>query len=204
MSSCATSRTCAAFNQVWAEAFEGAPPATSVTPTSNPGFAIEDSRIEINLVAATDRKQRAAVRMARQGAVCDGHPVAVRAGDLLMFSGLTAADEDGLIPAARIGERERYVASSVEAQVEHLIDIAEEVCAKAGTSLRNVARILQVHTDLAGCPAGARRLAAAAAGHRAADQRSAGAGTAGRAGLLRCNSTCGSMHPDCSTRQRRT
>jgi len=138
----------AAFNQVWIQAFDGAPPATSVTPTSNPGFAIEDSRIEINLVAAAEgtRVQRFE---GGHGAICDGHPVAVRAGDLLMFSGLTAADENGLIPSARIGERDRHVASSVEAQVEHLIDIAEEVCAKAGTSLRNVARILQVHTDLA-------------------------------------------------------
>ena len=40
-----------AFNQIWSEAFGGHPPATAITPTSKPGFAIEDSRIEINLVA---------------------------------------------------------------------------------------------------------------------------------------------------------
>ena len=33
--------------------------------------------------------------------------------------------------------------------MDYLIDLAEEACEKAGTSLRNAARILQVHTDLA-------------------------------------------------------
>ena len=139
-----------AFNQVWAEAFGGVPPATSITPTSNPGFAIADSRIEINLVASTDRAKVTRIQSSRAAdAVCDGHPVAVRAGDLLLFSGMLAADRDGLVPSARIAERHRYLASSIEAQMEYLIDLAEDACEKAGTSLRNAARILQVHTDLA-------------------------------------------------------
>ncbi len=131
-----------AFNQVWAEAFGGDIPATSITPTSNPGFAIEDSRIEINLVASTERKSVKRIDSERGAlAVCDGHPVALRAGDLLLFSGLEAADRNGLIAAAKRG--------GIEAQMEYLIDVAEDACAQAGTTLRNATRILQVHTDLA-------------------------------------------------------
>ena len=49
-------------------------------------------------------------------AICYGHPVAVRAGDILLFSGMVAADPHGLIEAARIDNRSRYLASSIEAQ----------------------------------------------------------------------------------------
>jgi len=139
-----------AFNQVWAEAFKGQPPATTIVPTSQPGFAIADARIEINVVATTRRNEIAKVGQGRaSAAVCQGHPVAVRTGDLLIFSGMVAADDEGLIPAARIEADRRYVSSSIEAQMEYLIDLAEEVCESAGTSLRNVVRISQTHTDLA-------------------------------------------------------
>ncbi len=137
-----------AFNQVWNEAFGGHAPATAITPTSKPGFAIEDSRIEINLVATTERHVQR-IDGGRAGlAVCQAQPAAIHCGDFLFFSGMTAADADGLIESARIDPRERYLSSSIEAQMEHLLDCAEEVCAKVGASLRNVVRILQVHTDL--------------------------------------------------------
>src|SRR5262245_60497072 len=138
-----------AFNQGWAESFGGVVPATTFMPTSRPGFAIADARVEINLIATTDRARTIRLEGGRAAAVCDGHPVAVRAGDLLLFSGLVAADQQGLIAAARIDERHRYLASGIEAQMEYLIDVAEEACEQVGASLRNMVRILQVHTDLA-------------------------------------------------------
>jgi len=139
-----------AFNQVWAATFGGSIPATTFVPTSKPGFAIADARVEINLVATTNRARTARIESDRAApAVCDGHPVALRAGDFLLFSGMVAADRHGLIAAGRIDDRHRYVASSIEAQMDYLIDLAEEVCERAGASLRNVVRILQVHTDLA-------------------------------------------------------
>jgi enamine deaminase RidA (YjgF/YER057c/UK114 family) len=137
-----------AFNQVWAETFAGAIPATVFVPTSRPGFAIADARVEINLVASSERAQSIEHDRAKY-AVCDGHPVTLRVGDLLLFSGLVAADRNGLIEAARIDDRHRYVASSIEAEMDYLLDIAQEVCERAGTSLRNVVRIVQLHTDLA-------------------------------------------------------
>jgi enamine deaminase RidA (YjgF/YER057c/UK114 family) len=81
--------------------------------------------------------------------VCDGHAVAMRAGDLLLFSGLVAADAQGLVERARIDPRQPYYGSSIEAQMEYLLAVADAVCRQAGTSLANVVRIQQMHTDLA-------------------------------------------------------
>lgn len=139
-----------AFNQVWADAFTGAIPATTIVPTSRPGFAIADARLEINLVATTRRDKAERFTNGRAAAaVCDGHPVAVRSGDFLLFSGMVAADHNGLVGTARIDAPRRYLASGIEAQMEYLIDLAEETCESAGASLRNVVRIGQTHTDLA-------------------------------------------------------
>ena len=122
-----------AFNQVWAKFFPDGMPATSFWPTSNPGLAIEDARIEINCVAAEGALRSERIELARAApALCDGYPAAVRAGDLLFISGLVASDGKG----------------RVRKEIEYLIELADAVCRKAGTRLENVLRIQQVHTDL--------------------------------------------------------
>jgi enamine deaminase RidA (YjgF/YER057c/UK114 family) len=138
-----------AFNQVWAQAFDGAVPATTFVPTVQPGLAIADARLEITLVALCDdtRAERLEVAAAMP-TVCEGHAAAMRAGDLLLFSGLVAADAQGLVERARIDPRQPYYGSSIEAQMEYLLAVADAVCRQAGTSLANVVRIQQMHTDL--------------------------------------------------------
>ncbi|HEX2544966.1 MAG TPA: RidA family protein, partial [Ramlibacter sp.] len=138
------------FNLVWSRAFGGKIPATTITTTTRPGFAIEDARIEINLVAAEE-----GVTLERfeagdaAGSVCDAYPLAVRAGDLLFFSGMLAADAQGLVQPARVDPQAPYFGASVEGQMEHLLSLAEATCRHAGTGLENVLRIQQAHTDLA-------------------------------------------------------
>jgi enamine deaminase RidA (YjgF/YER057c/UK114 family) len=139
-----------AFNQVWARAFGGTVPATTFMPTIQPGLAIADARLEITLVALCDDTQAERIEVAEAiPTVCDGHAVAMRAGDLLLFSGMVASDADGLIERARVDPRQPYYGSSIEAQMEHLLVVADAVCHQAGTSLANVVRIQQMHTDLA-------------------------------------------------------
>jgi enamine deaminase RidA (YjgF/YER057c/UK114 family) len=138
-----------AFNQVWARTFGGKVPATTITTTTQPGFAIADARIEINLIAAADELQ--AERIEVPGAapsVCDGYPIAIRAGDLLFFSGMVAADADGLAQAARVDPCAPYFGSSIDGQMDYLLSIADAACRKAGTRLENVLRIQQAHTTL--------------------------------------------------------
>lgn len=138
-----------AFNQIWARHFGAKIPATTFIPTLNPGFAIADARCEINLIALKDSAANAiAITAPTAMAVCDGHPLAVRAGDLLLFSGMVAADGEGLIKEARVDSRQPYFGSSIETQMEYLLDLAQEICEKAGTSLSRVVRIQQFHTDL--------------------------------------------------------
>jgi len=139
-----------AFNQVWATAFGGTVPATTFVPTVWPGLAIADARLEITLVALCDDRQAERIEVAEAlPTVCDGHAVAMRVGDLLLFSGLVAADAQGLVERARIDPRQPYYGSSIEAQMAYLLAVADTVCRQAGTSLANVVRIQQMHTDLA-------------------------------------------------------
>lgn len=137
-----------AFNQVWARHFEGAVPATTFVPTLNPGFAIADARCEINLVAVTNNGNTSKVPFTGNfPAVCDGHPLAVRAGNLLCFSGLVAADADGSLAGRRRGAA--HSRTGIRAQMKYLLDVAAEGCRHYGASLENVVRIQQFHTDLA-------------------------------------------------------
>ncbi len=139
-----------AFNQVWNRHFAGNIPATTFVQTLNPGFAIADARCEINLIALVDGGATVKKNLTPPSVTpaCNDHPVAVRAGDLLFFSGMVAADEQGLIREARIDPHQPYFGSSIEAQMEYLLDAAETTCKAAGTSLANVVRIQQFHTDL--------------------------------------------------------
>ena len=136
-----------AFNQVWARHFGNAVPATTFVQTLNPGFAIADARCEINLVALV--RNGKTTRMPLKGdypSVCDGHPLAVGAGSLLCFSGIVAADAKGPVAVARHGGGRS--GSDIRAQMKYLLDVAEDGCRAAGTSLTNVLRIQQFHTDL--------------------------------------------------------
>ncbi len=132
-----------AFNEVWAKHFGDAPPATSIITTSNPGFICEAGRIEINTISV--RKGGATKKEAIDAGVpmpYAGQVQAIRAGDLLFLGGLMAVDERGRLAAA--------AGTSPQTQTAHMLAQAERICRKAGTSLANVVRAQQFHTDLAG------------------------------------------------------
>jgi enamine deaminase RidA (YjgF/YER057c/UK114 family) len=139
------------FNEVWLAHFP-APLATTIIPTSTPGFTLAELRIEINVLAlATDGATRA--QPIAGPALFEGHVAAVRAGDLLFLSGMMAADRDGLVAAARRDPRQPFFATQAKAELAAILDRARAICAAAGTRLENVVRIQQFHTDLADFPA---------------------------------------------------
>jgi enamine deaminase RidA (YjgF/YER057c/UK114 family) len=118
-------------------------------PMATPGLAIEEGRVEINAIALrTGGKTRARVIDAGVVPAWAGYSQAVRAGDLLFLSGLLAIDHHGLIEAARVDPARPYFGSSVEAQMDYMLGNAQKLCKAAGTSLANVVRIQQFHTDL--------------------------------------------------------
>lgn len=142
----------ASFNDVWRAHFGESRPATTLVPTATPGFFLEDAHIEINAVALRPgRECRQVVEVPAGGlAAFDGFPQAVRAGDLLLFSGMLAIDADGLVAAARRDPGRPWFGNTVRAQMQAMLARAQAVCEAAGTSLSNVVRIQQYHTDLAG------------------------------------------------------
>jgi enamine deaminase RidA (YjgF/YER057c/UK114 family) len=140
---------CAPFLQIWHRTFGDHPAAVSIIPCSNPGIGQLHARIEINVLALRDA-----------GATCKeviaddlftgyaGVPGAVKAGDLLLLSGLMAVDANGLVADAQPDAGQPYLMSSIKAQMRATLSRAKEICARAGTSLENAVRIQHFHTDL--------------------------------------------------------
>jgi enamine deaminase RidA (YjgF/YER057c/UK114 family) len=140
----------AGFNEVWARHFRDHPPATTIITTSDPGFICETGRIEINTISVRRGGQTRRVPIdAGVDTVFDGHVQAIRAGDLLFLSALMAVDSSGAIAAeACIDARRPYFGSAAYLQMDYMLRQAQRICEAAGTSLSNVVRAQQFHTDL--------------------------------------------------------
>ena len=138
-----------AFNEAWIAHFGDNGPALSIIPCRERGLAPEDGRVEINILAlASDGAIRKEVIDAGVFPGFRDQVQAVRAGDLLFLSGLMAIDENGLVDSAAIDPGQPYYQSSATAQAECILENAAKLCAAAGTSLANVVRVQQFHTDI--------------------------------------------------------
>lgn len=135
------------FNEVWSRYFPKDPPVTTLVPTQ--GFGRLEGTIEINVIALTDgARTRREIVATDVFTGYDNQSVAIKAGDLLLISGLMAIDESGLVPEAEVDPRQPHFGSSIQAQMERILDGASRICRAAGTSLENAVRIQQFHTDL--------------------------------------------------------
>jgi enamine deaminase RidA (YjgF/YER057c/UK114 family) len=135
------------FLDVWNSHFGARQCALTIVPTA--AFGLVPGVIEINLVAVTDRGQT-------KKQIIDGcipapmtyGAAGVRAGDLLMLSGMMAVDASGPIEALRNARGLPDFGGAARAQMEHIVRAIKSVCAAGGASIENVARIHQFHTDL--------------------------------------------------------
>lgn len=136
------------LERVWREFFPEQPPARTVVPVR--ALAVLDARIEIDLVALVDggRTRKEVVSTDRAPRPLFHQAQAVRTGDLLFLSGLLAADESGLVAAARVNPHYPYAGISAEAQMQHIVEQAAAVCEAAGTDVRHGLRLQTFHTDL--------------------------------------------------------
>lgn len=138
-----------AFNEVWTRHFSKNPPTLDIIPCIPHGLAPYDGKIEINVLAlrpgGSTRRQTidAGVPTAFRN-----QPQATKVGDLLFMSGLMAFDGEGLAPSAAADPRQPQFSSSPQLQAEFIIGSIEKLCVAAGTSLSNVVRVLQFHTDI--------------------------------------------------------
>ena len=138
-----------AFNEVWSRHFTTSQPTLSVIPCVEHALAPYDGKIEINVLAVKPGSA-AKKRLVDAGVATafHGQPQAVRAADLLFISGLMAIERDGLAPSASLDPRQPWFSSAPEAQAEFIIDSIARLCEAAGTSLANVVRVQQFHTDI--------------------------------------------------------
>ena len=142
------------FNEVWLSHFRGNPPATTIIATRNPGFVINDLRVEINTISlATAGATRREVIRGPEPPLFDGWVSAIKCGDLLFLSGLMAVEGGRLINEARTDVRQPFYGIPVKAELRSIVRQAEAICRAAGTSLRNAVRIQQFYADLADLPA---------------------------------------------------
>lgn len=139
----------AVFNAAWQEIFKDSPVPVTIVPMPDPAFGIKDARTEINLIALTDNG--ATKKEVIDAGVFTGYaglPNAVRAGDLLLLTGLMAAESNGLAAEARQDPHQPWFSSSIKGQAHNILTKAQKICEAAGTSLDNVVRIQQFHTDI--------------------------------------------------------
>lgn len=136
---------CAVVHDVWVEHF-GAAAAVSVVPCATRGLVIEDGKIEINILAHRDGAAAKTVVEAGTPPIFMDQAEAVRCGDLLFLSALIAADEDG--PLAAGDPRQPRFSERAGDEADAILDAAARICRAAGTSLENVVRVQQFHTDI--------------------------------------------------------
>jgi len=140
------------FIEVWAQHFAQSPCALTVVPTCS--FATVGGLIEINLLALKEgARTRKEIVNAAVPAMAAYGPPAVRAGDLLLLSGLMPIDGNGDVPGRALGAHFAALRPRAYHQTAYLLDIAEEICRAAGASLRNVLRAHQFHRDVGDVPA---------------------------------------------------
>ena len=138
-----------AFTEVWSRHFGETGPTFSVIPCIEHGLAPYHGKIEINVLAL--RPGGAARKRHIDASVATAlhrQPQALRAGDLLFISGLMAAERDGLAPSAARDPRQPWFSSPAQMQADIIIGNIKRLCQAAGTSLENVVRLQQFHTDI--------------------------------------------------------
>ena len=139
------------FLDVWESHFGKRQCALTIVPTKD--FGLVPGIIEINLVAVTDGgKTKKQVIDGCIPAEMTYGAAAVRAGDLLLCSGLLAVDGDGPIAGIDAARALPYFGIAARAQMEHIVNAVKTICAAGGTQIDNVVRIHQFHTDLAEFP----------------------------------------------------
>ena len=135
------------FLHVWDSHFGARQCALTIVPTKD--FGLVPGNIEINVMALLDGSTA-------KKHVIDGcipadmtyGAAAVHAGDLLLCSGLIAVDSDAPLSPREGMRASDYLGVAAREQMQKIVDALGTICGAAGTSLENVVRIHQFHTDL--------------------------------------------------------
>jgi enamine deaminase RidA (YjgF/YER057c/UK114 family) len=138
----------AGVNEVWNKWLSRSHAVRTFIPTARPGFAIADAHIEINVMALCPPLQPHPVDAGVYTSYAHD-PVAVRCGDFLLISGLTAIDANGAVTGVERDPLQPWFDTPIDAQMRSIVAAAQAICQRAGVPLANAVRIQHYHTDLA-------------------------------------------------------
>src|SRR5581483_680310 len=142
----------AAFGEVWTDLFAGRPPSTVVMPVNSLGMV--QCVVEISFIAV----RAGSVPVApigldnRQQPWLGAIPDAVRAGDLVWCSSVTAVDADGLSPAAQDLISLPHFDAPGRRQMAVIVDRLAILLASSGSSLKNLAKLTVFTANLGELP----------------------------------------------------
>ncbi|MCC7104666.1 MAG: hypothetical protein IT307_05950 [Chloroflexi bacterium] len=136
------------FQRAWKKIFPKDPPATCVIPIN--GLGALGARVEINLTALTNDSalKKETIETDRAPRPLGHEPQAVRAGNLLFFSTVLAADEHGLARQARLNPQAPFHSHPGRLQMEYILKNVQAICEAASTSLEHVVKRQNYFLDL--------------------------------------------------------
>lgn len=136
------------FEEVWKAWFPDDPPARIIIPYT--GLGPKGSKVEIafECIMPDGRLRKETVGTDRVPLPIGHEPQAVRAGDLLFFSGQMACDGHGTAKGVSRDPRFPFHGSPGRLQTRYILKNVQAICEAAGTSLQNVCRRQSFHTDL--------------------------------------------------------
>jgi len=134
------------FLDVWTQYFRDIPCAVTLVPAKD--YSSSESLLEINLIAlANDAVRRKQVVEAGIPPGASYGPC-VRAGELVLPSGLMAVGRDGLVPSVDAASAFDGLSLRGQAQGGLVLSYAEAACTAVGVSMRNVVRAQYFLTDM--------------------------------------------------------
>ena len=111
---------------------------------------MKDARLEITFVAVTDAgaTKKEVIHTDKARAPLFHESQAIRAGEFVFLSSLLAADQNGIVPAARANPHYPYGTDTGFAQMADILEQADLICQAAGTSVTRALRMTTMMTDL--------------------------------------------------------
>jgi len=132
------------MDEVWKEYFKTPPPRTTVGTS---GLLVQDTRVEIDLIAA--RGGRQVVKSSAPTPMAN-YSEAFRVGDIVFAAGQIASDyRTGVPPEARVDPNFPYYGSNIKRQTRYILENLKKTFEAAGSSLDQVVKAQVFLTDLA-------------------------------------------------------
>src|SRR5437899_8159 len=139
-----------AFDEVWREFFPIAPPRTTIGTT---GLLVQDTLVEIDLIAALPSARAQAISVPDIPRPLAHYTPATRVGDLVFAAGQIASDyQTGIPREARVDAAFPFYGSDIQRQTRYVLENLAKTFKAAGTSLDQVVKAQVFHTDLANFP----------------------------------------------------